>query len=326
MDCCDVSMRYLIFGGTGSLAKVLIERILKDKKGFVFAFSRSEEKHVKIRQQFPEIQTIIGDIRDYDSVLNAIIDICPTHIIQAAALKNVPECEEFPLEAIKTNLLGSQNIVKAVENYIPYRTRMSDLKILSISTDKACKPVNAYGMTKALQEKIHLRGKRAIFNCVRYGNVLESRGSVIPFFKDKLEKGEKLPITDPNMTRFLMSLDQSVNLIFKALEDYEGGKIFIPKIGSAKIIDLAEVMLEHYKLPADHVEYVGIRPGEKINESLISEEEIYRTQELDDVFVVHDILKKVKYDDLEEEYSSGDPRYLMSKHKLKAFLKKHGVI
>ena len=324
MGLYDISKLYLIFGGTGSLGKVLVERILKDKKGFVFVFSRSEEKHVKIRQQFPQIRTIIGDVRDYDAVFKAIIDVDPTHIINAAALKNVPECEEFPLEAIKTNLLGSQNIVKAVENCIHY----SDLKVLSISTDKACLPLNSYGMTKALQERIHLRGKRGIFNVCRYGNVLESRGSVIPFFKEKIEKNENLPVTHQDMTRFFMSLNQSVDLIFKALGDEEGGKVFIPKIKGARIIDLAEIMIEESKKNLS-IEIVGIRPGEKFDECLVSESECLRTEEVGDTLIIHDILKPYKKYECNflkgyRDYSSNGPSML--KEELRTFLKTNGVI
>jgi FlaA1/EpsC-like NDP-sugar epimerase len=235
-------------------------------------------------------------------------------------MKQVPACEFFPDEALETNTIGTKNLVEVVQDV--YRSN-GRIKVLSVSTDKACSPINAYGMTKALQERIHLNGKGSIFNCVRYGNVLCSTGSVVPFFKNKIQNQEDLPITTADMTRFLMSLDESVDLIEKALDDDVGGKIFIPKIKSAKIIDIAEIMLENTELSY----YIsGIRPGEKIHESLISEEEVYRTEERDDVFIIHDI-KKTQENILTKtsfQYCSKDNP--MSKASLRKFLKLRGVI
>lgn len=318
-------MKILCFGGTGSLGLVLVEKLLqRNSKDKIFVASRGEEKIVKFRQRFVDynnIKSYFCDIRDFDAVKHLIFDIKPDVIINCAALKNVPEGEEFPVEFLKTNTLGTHNLVRAVEDF-----GNKQIKVLSVSTDKACAPLTAYGMTKSLQERIHLRGKCGIFNCVRYGNVLESRGSVIPFFKEKLSKGEKLPITDERMTRFFLSLEQSVELIFDALEDKEGGKVFVPKIKSAKIINLAQKMLASAGLSEDHFQIVGIRPGEKLHESLISEDEIFRTQNDGKNWVIHDILTNRSFTDLEYAYSSGDLWVRMNAWELKEFLKKNKII
>lgn len=308
----------LIFGGTGSLGKTLVKRFLEKGK-LIVVFSRDEAKHHRMAQEFPNkiINYVIGDIRDYDSVERALRRYHPDVIINAAAMKQVPACEENPHEALRTNTIGSYNVVKAVE------TLDLHAKVLSISTDKACKPVNSYGMTKALQERIHLNGRgRATFNCVRYGNVLESTGSVIPVFKKLKAEGKTITVTDERMTRFLMSLDQAVDLISRALDDSVGGKIFIPKVRSAKITDLARCF------SAKPYEVTGIRPGEKIDEILISEEELLRVEDKGDIFVIHDFDKwqNVPYEDNHpsKEYSSRSD--LMTYEALTQFLKEHNVI
>jgi len=306
--------RYLIFGGTGSLGTTLTSRL---NGNFITVFSRDEAKHHKLRLNFPDVKSIIGDIRDYDSVLRAIRKTQPDIIVNAAAMKQVPACEEYPYESVLTNIIGTQNLIKALEE--TSQNTMNKRKVLSISTDKVCKPVNSYGMTKALQERIHLRGESDIFNCVRYGNVLESTGSVLPVFKKLLTEKKDLTVTDKEMTRFFLSLNESVNLIFMALDDNEGGKIFIPKIKSAKIVDLAQCMIEAWEpdFPAKIV-FPGIRPGEKLDELLISEEETARTEDLGECYVIHDIYIDKKFDHLSKEYSSKDD--LMVKDELKLFL------
>lgn len=315
--------KYIIFGGTGSLGLVLVEKLLqRNPKDLIFVASRGEEKIVKFRQRFASysnIKSYFCDIRDFDAVKHLIFDIKPDIIINCAALKNVPEGEEFPIEFLKTNTLGTYNVVKAVEDF-----GNKEIKVLSISTDKSCAPFTTYGMTKSLQERIHLRGKCGVYNAVRYGNVISSRGSVIPFFKEKLSRGEKLPITDERMTRFFISLESSVELIFDALEDSEGGKIFIPKIKSAKITDLAKVLLKYSSLPEDWVEIVGVRNGEKLHEGLISSDELFKTEDDGKNWVIHDMLSKKTFDDLQNPYSSSD--CLMSRDELEQFLKKNKII
>jgi len=313
--------RYLIFGGAGSLGRTLVKRLQHCP---VTIFSRDEAKHYSLQQDFPEVKSIIGNVRDYESVLSAIRDVYPDVIVNCSALKQVPACEYHPYEAVQTNIVGTHNIVKAVESLccsIGGGT-VRKKKILSISTDKACKPVNSYGMTKALQERIHLNGKYGIYNCVRYGNVLESTGSVIPVFKKLIEKKKALTVTHIDMTRFLLSLDQAVNLIFTALGDNEGGKIFIPKVPAAKIIDLANCLMPpNSKLSP---EITGIRPGEKLDEILVSEEELMRTEDKGDVFVIHDIKSDKRFYDLKEEYSSKSD--VMTFKQLEVFLGEHGVL
>ncbi len=303
----------LIFGGAGSLGTTLAKRMQETGYG-VIVFSRDEAKHHRMAQELDDIEYVIGDVRDYDSVERAIQRYTPNVIINAAAMKQVPACENYPYEALRTNTVGTYNIVKAVE-----REEFQASIILSISTDKACKPVNSYGMTKALQERIHLNGRSpGIFNCVRYGNVLESTGSVIPVFRKMIKDGESLRVTHQDMTRFLLSLDQAVDLIETALEDTEGGKIFIPKVPSAKIIHLAELMD-----PSESPLITGIRPGEKLDEILISEEELMRTEDLGDVYVIHDIKSDKRFNDVKKEYSSKSD--LMTKKDLDIFLMAHGV-
>jgi UDP-N-acetylglucosamine 4,6-dehydratase len=312
-------MKYLIFGGTGSLGKVLIKRLLRDNNQIV-VFSRDEAKQVNVKKLYPDVHAVIGDVRDYDSVYDTTRWCKPNIIINCSALKNVPEVEQFPLEAVKTNILGTENICKA-------SSRLGIHKVLSISTDKACHPINSYGMTKALQERIHLtyNSPNQVYNVARYGNVLSSRGSVIPFFKERLQDGKTLTITDPKMTRFFMTLESSVDLIERALGHERGGKTFIPKIKSARIIDLAHVMCDIYsKDPYATIENIGIRPGEKLDEVLISGEEVYRTEDFGDVFIMNDVFHRTPFNHLSAEYSSRD--CLMTYDELKSFLLSSGVL
>jgi len=322
-------MKFLIFGGTGSLGNALIERLLHIGHE-VIVFARGEEKHYKTKIKFPSITCIVGDIRDYNAVWSALKNIKPDIVINCAAMKQVPLCEDYPEEAVLTNINGTFNLMKAVQNY-----DRQQLRVLGISTDKVCMPVNAYGMSKALQERIHLRAQdrtRHIHNCVRYGNVLSSTGSVIPFFQDRLKNNQDLIVTHPQMTRFFLSLEDAVGLIFDALIDFEGQNIFVPKVKSAYIKDLAECLInERYNSSSkEHKEfkirYSEIRPGEKIHEILISEPELPRTQELSTKYVIHDIKKSETFNEVEQEYSSGDLKTIMSPEELTTFLKDKGVI
>lgn len=332
-------MKYLILGGTGSLGKTLVKRLL-GQYNEVHVLARGEEKHHKLKLQFPQVNCIIGDVRDYDAIEKAIFCIEPDIIINCAAMKQVPLAEDWPTEAVQTNINGAINLVKAVNKF----TKKS-IRVLSISTDKVVKPVNSYGMTKALQERIHIRGqdstKKHTFNCVRYGNVLESTGSVIPIFKDRLMDGLDLQVTHPEMTRFLLSLEEAVDLIEDALEDFDGRKIFVPKVRSAKIDDLAKVFIKYFNptlkgCPVGkgykenpQIQYTTIRPGEKIHEILISEEELIRTYtNVHDKFapyVIYDIKSTMKANLLKKEYSSGDSNCLMTPEELNQFLKEKGV-
>ena len=314
---------YLLFGGTGSLARTLVERVLAaGEEGVVFA--RDEAKHHALLQAHPKVHAVIGDIRDYRAVLRALNSVMPSTVINAAAMKQIPFCELYPYEATLTNVIGAQNVVAALHEHVRGAHR-APLHALFISTDKACKPVNSYGMTKALGERIHLNGNTGggvVHTVVRYGNVLESTGSVIPVFRERIRKGLPLCVTDAEMTRFLMSLDQAVDLIMAALADTAGGNIYVPVLPSARIMDLARclILASGKKLK---IEQVGIRPGEKLHELLISEDEGARTEEKNGTFIVHPALRKNRAA-RPKEYSSAE--HLMTPRELEKFLRSHNVI
>lgn len=274
----------LITGGTGSLGHALTRRILNDHPGIkkLIIFSRDEQKQFQMEQKFPEsvypqIRYFIGDVRDKDRLNRAFqgVDI----VIHAAAMKHVHIAEYNPDECIKTNVGGAENVIKAaLENEVE--------KVIALSTDKACAPINLYGATKLTSDKLFIaannfRGPRKIvFSVVRYGNVMGSNGSVIPFFLNKRESGV-LPITDPEMTRFNISIDGGVDMVMHAIEHAWGGEIFVPKIPSYKILDLAEAIGPDCKK-----EVVGIRPGEKIHEEMISASDSYNTYDLGKYYVI----------------------------------------
>ena len=276
----------LITGGTGSLGKVLVRRILSGKSGTpkkVIVFSRDEAKqhamrltylHKKVstdeaiyRNFSKVLEFRIGDVRNYAAVCSAVknADI----VVNAAALKQVPSCEYFPGEAMLTNCIGAANIVRAIgENGYPVNT------VVAVSTDKACKPVNVMGMTKALQERIfvaaNILNAKTRFIGVRYGNVLASRGSVVPLFHEQIRNGGPVTITVPEMTRFLLSLDSAVDTVFAALETALPGEIYVPNVASATVINIAQALIGKRKIK---IKNIGIRPGEKLHEVMVSEEE-----------------------------------------------------
>ncbi len=293
----------LVTGGTGSLGKVLIRRLLSGELGTpkkIIVLSRDEAKQNDMRISYlkssaPTDEVIynnfrrllefrIGDVRDFHSVCSALqnVDI----VFNAAALKQVPSCEYFPYEAVQTNITGPENIVRAIrELNLPVDT------VVGISTDKACKPVNVMGMTKAIQERIFINANlncpQTRFICVRYGNVLASRGSVIPLFHEQIIAGGPVTITTPEMTRFLLSLDQAVDTIFAAVKNARRGETYIPRVPSARVTDIAQSLIG--KLPVKTI-ITGIRPGEKIHEILVSEEEANRTIGRGDYYVILPIL------------------------------------
>ena len=323
--------RMLIFGGTGSLGKTLIAHFIGNYE--VYVFSRDEAKHVAIKQMYPAVKSLIGDIRDRDAVVAAMLRVKPQIVINAAALKNVPEVEEVPMEGIKTSLIGTENVTVAARMMVGMNSTglrpTLPIKILTVSTDKACHPVNSYGMAKALQERLHIRsnGDGLVCNAVRYGNVLESRGSLIPLIKEKFKNDESVCITHPDMTRFFLTLDSSVELIKTALDDNEGGKTFIPQIRSARIADVVDVFRRHYGRDDSKVTVGSIRPGEKIDEVLISREELLRTEKQCQVYVVHDILTTEQFaNDLHEELSSGSVHTLLFSKALIGFLTNAGLL
>ena len=271
----------LVTGGTGSFGKKFISILLNEyNPEKVIVFSRDELKQHEMRvsgYNQPNIRYFIGDVRDRERMIRALygVDI----VIHAAALKQVPACEYNPMEAIKTNIIGSSNVVDAaLENGV--------VKVLALSTDKAVNPVNLYGATKLAAEKLMIQsnayagGRKTRISCVRYGNVVGSRGSVVPLFLKQRPSG-KLTITDERMTRFWISLEQGVRFVIRCVEQMEGGEVFVPKIPSMSMLDLAKAIA-----PEAKIEFIGIRPGEKLHEVLISEDEARTSVELEDMYVV----------------------------------------
>jgi UDP-N-acetylglucosamine 4,6-dehydratase len=271
----------LVTGGTGSFGKKFVEIMLAEyHPSKLIIFSRDELKQHEMRSSgfnHKSLRYFIGDVRDLLRLRRAMHDV--DVVIHAAALKQVPACEYNPMEAIKTNILGSGNVIEAALD-------AGIKKVVALSTDKAVSPVNLYGATKLAAEKLFIQsnayaaGTSTRFSCVRYGNVAGSRGSVIPTFITQRPNG-KLTITDPRMTRFWLTLEQGVRFVISCTEQMHGGEVFVPKIPSTRIVDLAEVIA-----PDAELEVIGIRPGEKLHEVLINEDEARTTVELDEMFVV----------------------------------------
>ena len=310
----------LISGGTGSFGHQMTEELLKLDVKEIRIFSRGEELQHKMAMECPDkrLKFIIGDVRDYQRVLESTrnVDI----ILNAAALKQVPDCENHPLEAVKTNILGAHNVKEAaITNEVA--------KVLTISTDKAVKPVNAMGMTKALQEKIMTSDELDVgltkFLVVRYGNVVGSRGSVIPIFKERIKKGLPIYVTDLRMTRFLLTLRDATQLAFKALLEGRGKEIFVLKRPACVIKDLAEVMANGKVKTLKG----KIRPGEKIHETLVQEDEMRRAVEEDEYYVILPYGTKgvPKLTRALPEYTSENAQRL-NKDNIRVLLKKEGYL
>jgi len=283
----------LVTGGCGSIGSEIIRQILKYDPDSIRVFDSSEEGQFNLSQtiQSEKVRYLIGDIRKVERVRLAMKDV--DIVFHAAALKHVPLCEYNPFEAVTTNVIGTNNLVHAaIDEGVE--------KFIGISTDKAVDPVNTMGATKLLSEKIitnaPLGSSKIKFCCVRFGNVLNSSGSVIPIFKRQIETGNTITITDNNMTRFFMDLPEAVNLVLKAAEKVEGGEIFILKMKALKIKDIAEVMVEelapkHGKNASEFsYKVIGIRPGEKLNESLLTKEETAYTAEEQDMYILRNSL------------------------------------
>jgi len=323
--------RILVTGGTGSLGRTLIRRLLTGEMGKparITVFSRDEAKQHYMRLEYMHrtaatddviyqnsqdlLNFRIGDVRDYSSLLAAMRE---TEVVfHAAALKQVPSCEYFPFEAVLTNIYGAENVVRAIrENSLPVE------KVVGISTDKACKPINVMGMTKALQERILIEANRdcpqTVLTCVRYGNVIASRGSIIPLFVEQIQKNQPITVTLPEMTRFLLSLDRAVDTVFAAIREGRRGETFVPKVLAAKIVDVAKALMGEKNLP---INFTGIRPGEKIHEIMVSEEECFRTVERGDFYVILPVLPELRAETAAEnalagEYSSKDDNISVEK-------------
>lgn len=336
----------VITGGTGSLGKILARRILDGKKGLpkkLIIFSRDEAKQHEMRLEYQHknsatdeviysnfkrvLEFRIGDVRDYVSVCSVLkyADI----VINAAAIKQVPTCEYFPYEAVKTNIDGAQNIVRAISEH-----NLSVETVVGVSTDKACKPVNVMGMSKAIQERVFITANidntQTRFICVRYGNVVASRGSVIPLFLEQIKKGGPLTITTKEMTRFFLYLEKAVDTIFTAMVHAKRGETYIPKVPSVKIINVARALTDEKPIK---IVYTGIRPGEKIHEVLISDEEVGRSFDRGKYYVIKPLLPELQDGSkekiaLSKEYSSLDNplSLLQTKKLLQSIITQKGIL
>ncbi|NLX91883.1 MAG: UDP-N-acetylglucosamine 4,6-dehydratase (inverting) [Firmicutes bacterium] len=269
----------LITGGTGSFGQKFVETVLQQDIKKIIVFSRDELKQYEMSQKFPDprIRFFLGDVRDKDRLYRAFEGV--DMIVHAAALKQVPACEYNPFEAIKTNVLGAQNVIEAAID-------RGVKKVIALSTDKAVSPLNLYGATKLCSDKLFVAAnsyvgeKETRFSVVRYGNVVGSRGSVLPLFLKQKANG-KISVTDPRMTRFWITLEQGVQFVLYCFSRMYGGEVFVPKIPSIKIIDLAKAIA-----PECEIEYIGVRPGEKLHELMITEDDARRTLEFDNYYII----------------------------------------
>ncbi|MDD5638970.1 MAG: SDR family NAD(P)-dependent oxidoreductase [Candidatus Pacebacteria bacterium] len=291
-------MKVLITGGTGTLGKELIKKFYKEWE--ITVLSRDELKQAQLKTLYPKIKFIIGDVRDYSSVCKAVRDI--DVILHCAAMKRIEVCEVNPIEAVKTNVLGTENVVMAAKE-------KGIKRLISISSDKGVEPVNVYGMTKAIQEKMVIA---AGYNCVRYGNVFGSRGSVVPLFYEQMKKGGPLTVTDPEMTRFILTTDQAIELIMLALNSPMEGKIFVKKSPAAKLENIAKCF-------GGEIKIIGKMVGEKMHETLISREETSRVEDKGSYFVINPQGNGLKPS---EPYTSDKERNL-SQEEIKELIKEY---
>lgn len=321
------NQRILITGGSGSWGNELTRQLLEryNPKEIVI-YSRGELAQVQMERRFndnPKLKWVIGDVRSLTTLNEAMRDI--DYVFHLAALKHVPICEKQPWQAIHTNIIGTENVIRAAINN---KVKL----VIDVSTDKACAPINMYGVCKSVGEKLTIqaneRMEETMFVCIRAGNVMGTRGSIIPFFKDLIKEWKDIPITDYNMTRYFMTLEEAIGLLFKAVEHCYGGEIFVMKMPACKITDLAEVMIEELG-GNSKLKEIGTRPGEKLHEVLISEYEAQDTIVFDETYYV--ILSQLNVNDLREKYknfekfkgykySSNDK--LMGKEEIKEKLKK----
>lgn len=308
----------LITGGTGSFGNAVMERFLNTDIKEIRIFSRDEKKQDDMRKKYKndKLKFYIGDVRDLSSLKNAMYGV--DYVFHAAALKQVPSCEFFPLEAVKTNILGTENVLTvAIENSVK--------KVICLSTDKAAYPINAMGISKAMMEKVFIAKSKTIDSektliCgTRYGNVMASRGSVIPLFIEQIKSGAPLTVTDPNMTRFLMSLEEAVELVVFAFENAKAGDIVVQKSPASTIGDLAIALIELFGVE-NEIKIIGTRHGEKLYETLLTKEEAYVAEEYNDYFRVPADKRDLNYEkyfeigdkelQIAEEYNSHNTRRL----------------
>ena len=282
----------LITGGTGSFGNAVLRRFLDSDLGEIRILSRDEKKQDDMRKKYgnSKLKFYIGDVRDYQSVLNAVRGV--DFIFHAAALKQVPSCEFHPMEAVKTNVLGTENVLEAAISCAVKR-------VVCLSTDKAVYPINAMGISKAMMEKVAVAKSRCsndtVINVTRYGNVMASRGSVIPLFIDQIRAGQPITITDPSMTRFMMTLDDAVDLVLYAFNHGKSGEIFVQKAPAATIETLAHALVELLNVPEHEIRVIGTRHGEKLFEALLSREEMVAAEDLGHYFRVPPDLRDLNY-------------------------------
>ena len=326
--------KLLITGGTGSFGKAYLNKaLLNNKFSEIFILSRDEKKQDDLRKKINDdrIKFFIGDVRDVNSVNQVVKNV--DYIFHAAALKQVPSCEFFPIEAVKTNVLGAENVLNAAELF-------GVKKVVILSTDKAAYPINAMGMSKALMEKVMIAKSRmlnnkSIFCGTRYGNVMGSRGSVIPLFISQIKNNKDLTITDSNMTRFMMSLDDAVDLVDYAFKNANQGDLFIKKAPAATIATLAYALIEIFNSKSK-IRVIGIRHGEKMHETLVTKEEILKSEDLGDHFRIKADIRDLNYDKYfskgdsqvgkEQEYNSSNTELLSKEKLIKILLKLPEVI
>ncbi|MDO9399726.1 MAG: polysaccharide biosynthesis protein [bacterium] len=320
----------LITGGTGSWGQELTKQLLKKNPKKIIIYSRSELHQVNMMRKFnnSKLFFLLGDIRDSDRLLECTKGV--DYIFHLAALKHVPICEEQPYEAIKTNIVGTKNVIQVAKiNKVK--------KVIDVSTDKAVDPLNLYGMTKAIGERLmiqaNVESSDTKFVCIRGGNVIGTNGSVIPYFIEQIKNFKKINLTDKRMTRYFLTLEYAIHLLFKAAEKSYGGETFVMKMPSCKILSLAKVLIKEIASNSVHIQEIGCRPGEKIDEILVSRYESPNTYQYDENYYV--ILPQLKIDGLEDkykhlpkvnfqEYSSADK--LMSEQEIKEMLKKSKFI
>ena len=326
--------KILITGGTGSLGTALTKKLLDSKADTIRIFSRNESKQVEMESKFNDkrIRFLLGDVRDYERLLMAVEDI--DYVFHAAALKHVPKIEYNPFESIKTNVIGSQNVINAC-------LKSNVKKVIGIGTDKAVSPLNTYGATKLLMEKLFVSANNysdrekhdTKFIAVRYGNVLGSSGSVIPKFINQISNNQTITITDPNMTRFSITMDEALDFILTATKLGSGSEIFIPKIKAYSIVDIKNTLFDLLKKTDEKIS--GIRPGEKLHEVLINSDEMKYAWEVGNVYVILNPLEKLNkqkraYSKMKKiknlgVYSSDNVEKL-SKSELKNLIKKSGLL
>jgi len=288
----------LITGGTGSFGNAVLRRFINSNIAEIRIFSRDEKKQDDMRKKYnnPKLKFYMGDVRDINSVRSAMRGV--DYVFHAAALKQVPSCEFYPLQAVKTNVLGTENVLEAAVS-------LGIKRVICLSTDKAVYPINAMGISKAMMEKVAVAKSRESINttiCVtRYGNVMASRGSVIPLFVDQILTGKPITITDPSMTRFMMTLDDAVDLVLYAFEHGTSGDIFVQKAPAVTIKTLAQSLVSLLNVPQHKIDIIGTRHGEKVFEALLTREEMVAAKDLGDYFCVPPDLRDLNYKKFTEE-------------------------